>query len=319
MGTVGNLITQVRYQLDELNEASVSDEQDIIPSLSRGHDYACSLLARFYEAPLIVSKNITTTSSIDYPIPPDAFEQRIEHVELLQNQDYYRHLTSVDFRQSTYLEGIAGGAHPTHWAIIGPNLRLLPRPAAGLTVRVWYSKDPGSLVKEQGRIRQTPTTDQAYLILDEVGPDISEDTLSYSSFFNVVDAATGRVKCTLQVGYVENSRIYFKTNPTYSEVEGRAVSSTLNDLGITAGDYVCSYSGICVPVLQKPLSNFLIQFAVAEITRSLGGDAPTEEAVLKKFEEQVKKTWAGRNKTLRVQRTNSFWTSPNNVTRRYPR
>jgi hypothetical protein len=316
---VGSLITQVRYQLDELNEASVSDEQDIIPALSRGHDYACSLLARFYEAPLIVPKNITTDGAIEYPIPLDAFEGRVEHVELQMQQDYYRHLTSVDFRQSTYLEGIASGAYPTHWAVIGPNIRILPRPASGLTIRVWYSKDPGQLVKEQGRIRQTPATDQTYLILDEVGTDISEDTLSYSSFFNVIDGNNGKLKCTLQVAYVENSRIYIKTNPTYTEVEGKTVSTSLNDLGISAGDYVCSYVGTCVPVLKKPLSNFLIQYAVSEITRSLGGDAPTEEAVLRKFEEQVKKTWSGRNKSLRVQRQNSFWATPNNITRRFQR
>jgi hypothetical protein len=315
MSTVGSLVTQVRYQLDELNEASVSDEQDIIPALSRGHDYACSLLARLYEAPLIVSKNIVTDGSIEYPIPADAFEQRIEHVEVQLQQDYFRHLSSVDFRQSTFLEGIAGGAYPTHWALVGPNIRILPRAAEGLNVRVWYSKDPGQLVKEQGRIRATPATDQTYLVLDEVGPDISEDTLSYSSFFNVIDGNSGKLKATLQVAYVENSRIYIKQNPTYSEVEGKTVSLTLNEHGISAGDYVCSYLGTCVPALKKPLSNFLIQYAVSEITRSLGGDAPTEEAVLRKFEDQVKKTWSGRNKTLRVQRQNSFWTKPNRFQR----
>ena len=315
--TVKGLITQVRNQLDELNESSVDDTRDIIPSLNRGHDYACSMLARQYESPLLTFKIITTDGGINYPIPEDAFEQRVEHIELEYDTGYYKHLTPVDFRESTYLEGYSAGNYPTHWATYGNNVRILPSPGVGTKLRLWYSKDPGQLVEEQGRIRITPADVQDYLVLDEVGTDLSEDTTNYNSFFNVVDGQTGAIKGTFQIAYIEASRIYIRTSGTPDLVDAREVSTTFEELGIVAGDYVTSYLGTCIPILKKPLTNFLVQFAVSEITRKLGGDAPTEEAVLRKFEEQVKKTWAGRNKQLKVQRTNANWASPSRRGRRY--
>lgn len=304
---VSQLVSQVRNQLDELNEASVDDKRDIIPSLNRGHDYACSLLARLYEPLLLTNTIVVTDSSLEYPIPLDAFENRIEHIEMEYDVGYWRHLTSIDFRESSLLEGFGISNYPTHFSVVGNSIRVLPPTGNGTNLRIWYSKDPGQLVLEQGQIRVTPELNQTYLILNEVGDELSEDSSSLKSFFNVVDGNTGAIKGTFQIDYVENSRIYISTNPVYDTVGIRKVSTSLEDLNIKSGDWVCSYEGTCIPVLKKPLSNFLVQFAVAEITRKLGGDAPTEEAVLRKFEEQVKKTWAGRSKTLKVSRNNPNW------------
>jgi hypothetical protein len=74
----------------------------------------------------------------------------------------------------------------------------------------------------------------------------------------------------------------------------------LTDLGATEDDYICVAEGTCIPYLGAPTSNFLIQYAIAEISRQLGVQSQEEEAILAKFEEQVKRTWAGRETVIRV-------------------
>lgn len=309
--TVTNLISQVRNQLDETNKSGVKDSEDVLPSLNRANDYALNILTRVWEPTLISYERVTGDGeSMDFPIPQDAFEQRIEHVELEYQQNYFRHLTPADFREITVLEGQGTASYPTHWCIVGNNVRILPRPAAGTPIRIWYSKDPGLLVKEQARIVLAPTLNQDYLVCTNIGEELSEDMTDLSSYFNVVDGQTGEIKGTFQIAFIENNRIYIRTSGTSAKIDTRTVLASFNDLDIEAGDFVCSYEGTCIPTMKKPLSNFLVQFAVAEITRKLGGDAPTEEAVLRKFEEQVRKTWSGRNRRTKVTRSNHLWATP---------
>ena len=53
---------------------------------------------------------------------------------------------------------------------------------------------------------------------------------------------------------------------------------------------------------SKPLSNMVIQYAVAEIRRSLNYDVGIEERKLDQLENQVSYTFSKRPNTLRVKR-----------------
>ena len=81
-------------------------------------------------------------------------------------------------------------------------------------------------------------------------------------------------------------------------------------VSINPDDFISVVRGSCVPFFKKPFSNFLIQYAVAELRGKLSGTRAEEDMVLKKLEEQVEKSWSGRESELRVKRANHNWGSP---------
>ena len=80
--TVQDLVDQVRNQVDEQDQDAVSLEGDILPVLNRAQDYAYNILARKYQEPLLTYTQLTLTSGQEYDIPEDAFEDRIEKIEI---------------------------------------------------------------------------------------------------------------------------------------------------------------------------------------------------------------------------------------------
>ncbi len=80
--TVDNLVDEVRQQLDELNQDSVSTSGDILPSLNRASDYAFDILARKYPEPILKYSFMDFTSGVtEYDIPESVFEDRILKLE----------------------------------------------------------------------------------------------------------------------------------------------------------------------------------------------------------------------------------------------
>jgi hypothetical protein len=152
-----------------------------------------------------------------------------------------------------------------------------------------------------------------YMIVDQASGDLTTQSDQLASYVNVIDGQTGEIKGSLQIQSIVNNKITFRTVPARSSVFNRDIS-ILEDIQIQEDDYICAIDGICVPYFGRPTSNFLIQYAVAEITRKLGGAAETEENVLKKFEQQIERTWAGRQQDLRIKKKSNVWGTN---TRRY--
>jgi hypothetical protein len=152
-----------------------------------------------------------------------------------------------------------------------------------------------------------------YMIVDQASGDLTTQSDQLASYVNVVDGQTGEIKGSLQIQSIVNNKITFRTVPARSSVFNRDIG-ILEDIQIQEDDYICAIDGICVPYFGRPTSNFLIQYAVAEITRKLGGAAETEENILKKFEQQIERTWAGRQQDLRVKKKSNVWGTN---TRRY--
>lgn len=285
--------------IDEENSEAIRDREDIIPALNRAQDSCSNLLARHYESPLLAYTEVSLTGGQrEYDIPSDVMEDRLEKIEV-KIGSYYQEVKRVSYRDATALEMENTSQLPTHYSIIGKKFRLYPNVSSTHPLRVWYLKDPGTLVAPQGRIVLVNEASN-YLTVDEVGDDVDTDITSFGSYINVVDGETGLVKATLQVQSVSGTRVTFKSTPSRSEVLGRTVVGTLVDADIQPDDFICNVAGVCVPFLKKPLANFMIQFAVAELTRKLGGAADMEQRILKDLEKVVEGSWVGRESTIRV-------------------
>lgn len=319
--TVSSLISQVRGMLDEDNTVTISDTTDILPALNRAQDYAANILSRHYESPLLTYKAVTAVAGqSEYTIPEDAFEDRLEKIEVNNNGLYYP-LTNVSYRDISEIESTVNSSVPSYYTVIGNRYRILPSSSGTYPFRVWYLRTPLPLVKEQGRVTLVDNASN-FIRVDSVGTDLSTETDSLNSYVSIIDGQSGKRKCSLQVKTISGTKITFKSTPTRSTVQGLSIQSDLSSLtdsdgtsvSIEEDDYICLSSGSCIPFFKKPFSNFLVQYAIAELRRKLGEGSGIENQVLKELEDQVERSWVGRPQSLRVKRVNNNW---NRLIRRF--
>lgn len=297
--TVLDLAESVRARIDELNRDTIDTERDILPALNRALEYAVDIYAKHYPDPFLAYTTLDLTTSQEYSLPEGIYEDRIVKLEAKTSTSLFQEIQRISYRDITAYESDAPTPVPYYYAVIGRKLRLVPAPSGTYDARLWYIKYPEQLVLPQGRITIIGNNNQ-YVTVDEVGSSLSTEVDNLNSFVNVINARTGEVKGTLQIALIDDGRVTFRSSPSRTEVFGKDIATSLLDLGIEKDDYLCVAAGTCVPYLASPTSNFLIQYAVAELCRQLGTNSVEEEQVLAKFEDQVKRTWAGRETTIRV-------------------
>lgn len=325
--TTQSLIDEVRSLIDESNTESIQDELDIIPALNRAQNYAADILSRHYESPLLTHVNIPSVSGqLEYDIPEDAFEQRLEKVEIKIDQNGYQALKNISYRDSSFYDQPLSSGLPIYYTVVGGRFKVFPSANTNYPMRVWYLKDPLPLVKEQGRINIVNLAGN-YVIIDAVGSDLTTESDQLNSYVNVIDAQTGVRKATFQVQNIIGNKVTFKTTPIRTNVLNIDIDTDMSDLlvnsantddpsvSINPDDFLCVIKGTCVPVMKKPFSNFLVEYAVAELTRKLGGDSSMEMKVLEKLEQQVERSWVGREHSLRVKKVSNRW--PQSTSKRY--
>ncbi len=305
---VDNLIRQVRSLLDENNSEQVNDVADILPALNRAQDHASSILSRRYESPMLATQEVTLVDGqSDYPIPEDAFEQRLEKVELKINTLYHE-LMRIDYRQVTNIEVGYTTAIPQYYCIVGNQYRILPAPTGTYPLRLWYLQDPPPLAISQGRITQINVVNN-YVVVDTVGSDLEVIQDSLNSVVNIVDGQTGKIKVTLQIQSITGQRITFKSVPAIAYIDHLEVKDEIPDT-VQKGDYIVVAPGSCISFFKKPFSNFLIQYAVADLQRKLGGNSELEQRLLDELKRDVERSWAGREQYLTVKNKQSKWFRP---------
>lgn len=315
--TIQNIVDEVRAQLDEENVDSVDTARDILPSLNRAQDYAFDILSRKYEEPILAYTTLDVVGDqIEYDIPENVFEDRVQKLEIIVptgsgGQATYREIQRISYRDLTNYESSTRTNVPLYYCIIGRKIRLIPVPTGTYNIRMWYLRNPEKLVLPQGRITVLNTASN-YVVVDSVGDSLTTEADQLGSYVNVVDGQSGEIKGTLQIQILSENKLTFRSVPTRSSVLNRSVSGSLASLTMGLDDYISPVEGTCVPYYGKPVSNFLIQFAVAEITRKLGGSADMEEKVLEKFEKQVERTWVGRETQLRIKKKSANWGVPIN-------
>lgn len=298
--TTDELVTAVRSRLDEMNRDSVDTARDILPALNRALEYAVDIYSRHYPDPFLQYKVIPLNGSDqEYSIPGDVFEDRIVRIEIKTSRNTYREVTRLLYRDVVNYETDGTTAIPYYYTIVGRKIHFIPGPSGTYSARLWYVKEPEPLVLPQGRITKINPTNN-YIIVEGLGTDLTTESDSLNNYVNIINGETGEVRGTLQIASIDGDRVNFRSVTTRSTVIGLPVSTSLTDLGTVEDDYICVAEGTCIPYLGAPTSNFLIQFSVAEISRQLGVQSQEEEAILEKFEKQVKSAWAGRETTIRV-------------------
>lgn len=137
------------------------------------------------------------------------------------------------------------------------------------------------------------------------------DSFSKESYFNICDTQTGLVKMTLQADPISEqdgtTTLYklYPMEPYKQTVLNRPITSPssfdLEDLGIEDDDYISSIYGSCVLELDTIMTNYVIQYAVCEIRRSMGNqDMVSERDVLKQFEQDIKRAYINRDSSRRI-------------------
>lgn len=307
--TTSNLVDEVRALSDEANQDSLSTNLDILPSLNRAQDYAFDIYARRYPEPILAYSTLTLSSANqEYDIPEYVFEDRVLKIEVQTNNGTFREVTQISYMDLTDYESRNKAPVPYYYCIIGRKIRFIPGPSGIFNARIWYLRNPEKLVLPQGRVTITNVPSN-YVIVDSIGEDLSTESDQLESYVNVVDGQTGEIKGSLQIQTLEDNRITFRTVPLRDTVLNREIL-TLADITLSPDDYVCAITGTCVPYYGRPTSNFLIQYAVADVAVKLGGDAQLALGVLDKFERQLEKTYSGRQSTMRVQRKSRLWATP---------
>ncbi len=302
------MISQIRSQIDENNSSELDDTLDVLSSINRGFDVALGIVNRRYQSSLVRSLDVSIVPGQDtYPIPDDAFSEDLVKVEVRVG-GYYQEVRRVDYKDATNLEAPIQGV-PQYYEIVGNEYRTFPAPAGITGLRIWYTKDPGPLVMEHGRVSVVGVAGLPnYCVLESLLSDtLSTDVPSEEAFVNWVDGATGEIRASLQVASISNNRVAFRPTPSRTEVQGRTIVGAIPSTA-KVGDYICPIDGSCIPPLRKPLTGFLIAHATADIQAvKFGGDAGVVFSLRDKFEDEVKSVWAGRENSLRVKRKSTTW------------
>lgn len=311
--TVDNLVDEVRSQLDEQNRDSVDTNTDILPVLNRAQLYAFDILSRRYPEPILAYGDLQINANQqEYTLPENVFEDRILKLEMRLPSGAaatYREVERISYRDISNYESGSQTNIPYYYTVFGRTIRLTPLPSGAYSARMWYLRNPEKLVLPQGRITIV-NEGLNYIDVDSAGGDLTTESDIYGSYVNFIDGQTGEIRGTMQIQNISNDRIYFRTSPTRASVLNRTINTDMADISPKQDDYICLISGICVPYYGTPISNFLIQFTVAEITRKLGGESDKEENILQKFEKQVERTWAGRETQLRIKKKSRIWGTP---------
>lgn len=308
--TTQNLIDEVRSLLDEQNVDSVDDAVDILPSLNRAQDFAFDIYARKYPEPILQAQTLTLVGGTqDYDIPEGIFEDRVLKAEIAVNRTY-RECLRISYRDLSNYESASLTNVPYYHCIIGRQIRFVPTPTGTYSARLWALRNTEKLVKPQGRITMVNAVAN-YVILDSTGEDLTTEADQLGSYINVVDGQTGVIKKSLQIMNINDNKITFRSVPQRSTVLNRTISGSFSASDFGPDDYISAIDGICVPYYGRPTCNFLIGYAVAELsTLKLGGEQGMADKLVEKFEQQVERTWVGRERQMRIQKRSQNWGSP---------
>lgn len=314
--TVDQLITEVREQANEMNTSTKTDDA-ILRVLNRGQRIINRTLARHYVNPILTSATFDLSSGASQTIPEDAFADMVTYIEI--SVPGYPSETRFRSYQDNSRVATAGVVDiPLDWTVKGRSVEFLQTPSGAYDAEAWYVKKLDKLVKQQGQLTATPAS--TYVLVDTVGSSLSADANSLSSYVNVVNCRTGEIRGTFQIASMTAGRINLRASPMRSTVLGRAVSGSaaLATCGAAADDYICTSDGVCVPYFPDELSTFLVEFGVAEVTRSLapeGNAAQLEQRIVAEYKAEIEAEWAGRQSGSRIKNRSAQWPT---TTRRFP-
>ena len=297
--TVSDLILEVRENLEEYNENSITDGK-ILSAMNRGQKQAMSILADRAEEVLLDYYEFDTTGGVDsYALPSDILAQKVDAVDILSSDGSFLYaIERANVKTSRIERSVGNYIYSGKYILQGNNMILAPTPSATFKVRVWYAKRLDRLTLDQGRIVAIDTNS---LTVDSVGSNISNDVNSLEAFISVIDGNTGAIKGTYQVSSAAG------VNPVTIRTSGlgrtivfqKTVSSSLSS-DIAVDDYICSAIGTCISQLPDMFQDYVVQYATSQIIVSIGEDNSAHDKELRQLEQRIKSAWAGKEKHLKV-------------------
>ena len=304
--TVNDMVDQVRDQLDESNVEDVTPN-DILQALNRGQRKAANILAKRVEDLLLDSTPVTSTGATSLAIPEEAYGRRVEQITVSRNALEYP-LKRVPFRDLHKYTSSASVQVPSVYAFKGRDIIIKPTPTSGVVFNIWFTRAPETLVLQQGRITSVSVA-SSYVLVDDLGADLTTSTSNLGAFVNLVDAQTGEIKVSLQVLSLTTAsdKVAFKTSgltlaSVYNRTIGVAIPTT-----VEVNDYICAIQGTCVPDLPDACLDYVIQYAVYEIRRRMGEPVQDELVALKELEKDLESQWAGRESSKRIKNSARHW------------
>lgn len=307
---VDDMLLQVRSQTDEANTEDITDAQ-IIRSLNRAQRKASNIIARKYEEMQWESTTVTTTAGTrEYDIPSEAFGSRVTKIEVQSksNSSIRYKMDKINNHQNTNFITSSQTDVPGYYSIKRNKFEVFPTPKGSLTLHVHYFRRPVDFVTQQGRITSIDTSNN-YVIVDDIGSSLSTSTTGFGAYVNIIDFNTGAIKRTLQISALDTTseQITFKSSGlTRSTVLNQTVSTSIGS-DVAVDDYVCLVTGTCVPEIDEAYTDYIIQHAVLATKRRLGEPTTEEFSELKDLEEELLKSWAARESSLRVRKRSKNW------------
>ena len=319
---VDDMVLAVRAQADEANTEDITNAK-ILMYLNKAQQRLVHLANRKYSPMFMRELELTGAdfeSGRSAVTTSNAFAYTVNMVEAIYNGASFKIQPAEVSQMVTYTRR-TGAIIPSYYAIQGNRLLLYPSVANASTIRVRYQIRPPQLVMSQGRITNIDDAATGTLFLDELGSELSTGVDSLRAFVNIVDGQTGLVKCTNQIAELDTDAESLTIKTTAldrSTVYGQTVSDAIAS-DVALDDYITPANGTCIPTLVRDYTDFLIQFAVLEVKRSMGETDATQSdyAALKEMEEDVQLMWSGRPSSMRVSGPSLHWGWRNITTYRY--
>lgn len=316
--TVDELIEEVRLQTEESGTSNIKDEH-ILKALNRGQKKTAEITARRYDNMFLDTKTVVTSGgSRDLDLPPEAFGNRVEFVEVEQNGIFHK-LDPIRPGDAWVYKDQSTSSIPSWYSVTKNKLSLYPTPTSGVTVKISFFRSPEKLIKSQGQITSFDSVDN-FVLLDAVGEKLSTSA-SYptsGAYVNVVDFNTGVVKASLQINEVNptTKKITFKTTGlTRSRVLNKTIDTELPS-DIQVDDFLCLVDGTCIPEIPEAYTEYALQYGVVSTRRRLKEDIQADLVHLKDLEKDLSKMARGRERSFYVKKKSS-WSTRRRRSRRF--
>jgi hypothetical protein len=308
LDTVKDLIQQVRDVTDEDNVEDVSDAF-IVRMLNRAQQDLVSEITRKYN-PQFMNEVVLTAS--DFSADNSGVNRVADLSKYMQSVafkinsidsrigDAWTPVRQVPFSHTLSLDTQTGTSLPVIYSLQGNRLYVYPNVDTLVQLRIRYQMRPPKLTQIVGRITEISGST---FTLDDASSLVGSSVDDLSAFVNIIDPYTGIIKGTYQAGDV-SSTSFTVVSPDRPKAFGKVVGTDVST--IEADDLVCSAEGTCVPYLVSDLTNYHVEIAAFHVKRALGTVDTPDFQERDRVIERISKLWAGRENTMKINRTRQF-------------
>ena len=196
---------------------------------------------------------------------------------------------------------------PQVYKLFGRKIRFCAPPSGLYGLRIWHLREIDSLQQPIGRISALDLANNT-VYLSDVNEDFDPTASNLTEYVNVIDGQTGKIKGSFQIrAWDEVETMQFKTIRDRSSVLNRTISTNFDDISVSEDDYICPIKGTCVLWFSDAVHTFIVQYAAAEMKRKLGYAYDVDQNLVKDFEVDLRKTYAGRDQKMQIKQSNPNW------------